>query len=77
MTFLFLNEISGSRRWLQDHPAEAKQVKYMFSLDMTGEDVAKTGGTFLIERYPDPARCGSGRGIRTASGARATCAPSR
>ncbi len=54
LTFLFLNEISGSRRWLQDHPDDAKQVKYMFSLDMTGEDVTKTGGTFLIERYPDP-----------------------
>ena len=26
----------------------------MFSMDMTGEDVTKTGGTFLIERYPDP-----------------------
>jgi len=54
LTFLFLNEISGSRRWLQDHPDDAKLVKYMFSLDMTGEDVTKTGGSFLIERYPDP-----------------------
>ncbi len=54
LTFLFLNEISGSRRWLQDHAGDAKQVKYMFSLDMTGEDVTKTGGTFLVERYPDP-----------------------
>ncbi len=54
ITFLFLNEISGSRRWIQDHPDDAKQVKYMFSLDMTGEDVSKTGGTFLVERYPDP-----------------------
>ena len=54
LTFLFLNEISGSRQWLQAHPDEAKRVKYMFSLDMTGEDVAKTGGSFLIERHPDP-----------------------
>jgi hypothetical protein len=54
LTFLFLTEISGSRQWLQSHPAEAKNVKYMFSMDMTGEDVAKTGGSFLIERYPDP-----------------------
>jgi cyclophilin family peptidyl-prolyl cis-trans isomerase len=54
ITFLFLNEISGSRRWIEDHPDDAKQVKYMFSLDMTGEDVAKTGGSFLVERYPDP-----------------------
>ena len=54
LTFLFLDEISGSRRWLQAHPEDAKRVKYMFSLDMTGEDVAKTGGSFLIERHPDP-----------------------
>jgi len=26
----------------------------MFSMDMTGEDVRKTGGSFLIERWPDP-----------------------
>ncbi|MEO7271643.1 MAG: M28 family peptidase [Vicinamibacterales bacterium] len=54
LTFLFITEISGSRQWLQSHAAAAKQVKYMFSMDMTGEDVAKTGGTFLIERSPDP-----------------------
>lgn len=54
ITFLWLNEISGSRQWLQDHPDDAKRVKYMQSLDMTGEDVAKTGGTFLVERWPDP-----------------------
>ena len=54
LTFLFLNEISGSRRWLQDHAADVKGVRYMISMDMTGEDVAKTGGTFLVERWPDP-----------------------
>jgi hypothetical protein len=54
ITFLWLNEISGSRQWLQDHPEDAKRVKYMQSLDMTGEDVAKTGGSFLVERSPDP-----------------------
>jgi len=54
LTFLFITEISGSRQWLQAHAEAAKQVKYMFSMDMTGEDVRKTGGTFLIERYPDP-----------------------
>jgi hypothetical protein len=26
----------------------------MFSLDMTGEDTSKTGGTFLVEKQPDP-----------------------
>ena len=37
LTFLFLNEIGGSRRWLQDHPDDAKNVRYMISMDMTGE----------------------------------------
>jgi hypothetical protein len=55
VTFLWLDEISGSREWLRVHPEEAALVRYMFSLDMTGEDVAKTGGAFLVERWPDPA----------------------
>lgn len=54
LTFLWIDEISGSRQWITDHPAQAAQVKWMFSLDMTGEDVAKTGGSFLVERWPDP-----------------------
>ena len=31
-----------------------KGVQAMMSLDMTGEDTAKTGGTFLIEKQADP-----------------------
>jgi cyclophilin family peptidyl-prolyl cis-trans isomerase/HEAT repeat protein len=54
LTLLWLDEIIGSRQWLTDHPDQAKNVRYMFSMDMTGEDVRKTGGSFLIERYPDP-----------------------
>ncbi len=54
LTLLWLDEIAGSRQWLSSHPEEAKGVRYMFSMDMTGEDVRKTGGSFLIERYPDP-----------------------
>jgi Zn-dependent M28 family amino/carboxypeptidase len=54
ITFLWLEEISGSHEWLKDHAEDAKHVRYMFSMDMTGEDTRKTGGTFLIERYPDP-----------------------
>ena len=55
LTFLWLDEIRGSRQWIAAHPEEAKRVTYMFSLDMTGEDTAKTGGTFLVERQADPA----------------------
>ena len=54
ITFLWLNEISGSRAWLQRNAALVPGVKYMFSMDMTGEDITKTGGSFLVERWPDP-----------------------
>ncbi len=54
ITFLWLNEISGSRAWIARHPDRMPGVRYMFSMDMTGEDIAKTGGSFLVERWPDP-----------------------
>lgn len=54
LTFMWADEIAGSRRWLQEDAARAKAVQYMLSMDMTGEDTAKTGGTFLIEKQPDP-----------------------
>ena len=54
LTFLWGDEIDVSRQWIATHPAEARQVRYMFSLDMTGEDTTKTGGSFLIEKAPDP-----------------------
>jgi aminopeptidase YwaD len=54
VTFMWHDEIRGSRQWLTSHPEPAKRVQYMFSLDMTGEDTAKTGGTFLIEKQADP-----------------------
>jgi Zn-dependent M28 family amino/carboxypeptidase len=54
LTFLWVDEIRGSRQWLTAHPDEARGVQYMFSMDMTGEDTTKTGGTFLIEKQADP-----------------------
>lgn len=54
MTFMWLDEIRGSRQWLTARKGEAAGVQYMFSMDMTGEDTAKTGGTFLIEKQADP-----------------------
>lgn len=54
LTFIWADEIRGSRHWLETHPAEASQVQYMFALDMTGEDTTRTGGTFLVEKQPDP-----------------------
>jgi hypothetical protein len=54
LTFLWVDEVRGSRHWITSRPAEARGVQYMFALDMDGEDTAKTGGTFLIEKQPDP-----------------------
>jgi len=54
LTFMWVDEVRGSRQWLISHADQAKGVQYMFSLDMTGEDTAKTGGTFLIEKQADP-----------------------
>ena len=54
LTFLWVDEIRGSEQWVKDHAERVKQVVAMLSLDMTGEDTAKTGGTFLIEKEPDP-----------------------
>ena len=54
LTFLWVDEIRGSRQWISSRPDQAKRVQYMFSMDMTGEDTSKTGGTFLIEKQADP-----------------------
>ena len=54
LTFMWVDEIRGSQQWIKDHPDQVKAVVAMLSLDMTGEDTSKTGGTFLIEKQPDP-----------------------
>src|SRR6476646_2347734 len=54
LTFIWGDENRGSREWITAHPELAKQVQYMFSMDMTGEDVEKTGGSFLIGKQADP-----------------------
>lgn len=54
ITFLWVDEIRGSEQWVKDDAERVKRVVAMLSLDMTGEDTAKTGGTFLIEKAPDP-----------------------
>lgn len=54
LTFLWVDEIRGSEQWIKDHAEAMNGVVAMLSLDMTGEDTTKTGGTFLIEKQPDP-----------------------
>ncbi|MEZ5289468.1 MAG: M28 family peptidase [Vicinamibacterales bacterium] len=54
LTLLFGDEIRASDAWIAADRARASRVLAMMSLDMTGEDTSKTGGTFLIEKGPDP-----------------------
>ena len=54
ITMLFGNEISQTRNYLADDSVRTRGVKWGVSLDMVGEDTKKTGGTFLIEKMPDP-----------------------
>ncbi len=54
LTFMWVDEVRGSRQWMASHADQARAVQYMFAMDMTGEDTTKTGGTFLIEKQADP-----------------------
>lgn len=54
LTFLWGDEIRASDAWIAADAARVSRVLAMMSLDMTGEDTSKTGGTFLIEKGPDP-----------------------
>jgi hypothetical protein len=54
ITMIFGNEIWQTRNYLADDTVRARGVKWGLSLDMVGQDTRKTGGTFLIEKMPDP-----------------------
>lgn len=54
MTFLFGDEIISTHRYIVEDETRAKSIKWGISMDMTGEDTEKTGGSFLIEKMPDP-----------------------
>lgn len=55
IVFLIGQEIDGTQLWLQDRQRAKKPAPFAgISLDMTGEDAAKNGAPFLIERMPDP-----------------------
>ena len=53
ITFLFGDEIISTRRYVEADTLG--KIKWGISLDMVGEDTEKTGGSFLIEKMPDPA----------------------
>ncbi len=54
MTFLWGDEIISTRRYIEEDSKRTKGIKWGISLDMVGENTAVTGGTFLIEKMPDP-----------------------
>jgi len=54
ITMLFGLEIAQTRNFLAADSIRTKGVRWGLSMDMTGEDTKKTGGTFLIEKMPDP-----------------------
>ena len=54
LTFLWGDEIISTKRYVKEDSVRAKNIKWGISLDMVGEDTQKTGGTFLIEKMPDP-----------------------
>jgi hypothetical protein len=54
LTFLWGDEIISTRRYVQEDKTRAEHIKWGISLDMVGENTAITGGSFLIEKMPDP-----------------------
>ena len=54
ITFLWGDEIVSTGRYIRDDSVRAKGIHWGLSLDMVGEDITKTGGSFLIEKMPDP-----------------------
>jgi hypothetical protein len=54
LTFLWGQEIRNPARFIQQDLSRAAGIRWGMSLDMVGEDTKKTGGTFLIEKMPDP-----------------------
>lgn len=54
VTFLWGDEIVSTRRYVSQDKRRTDGILWGMSLDMVGEDTAKTGGTFLIEKMPDP-----------------------
>ena len=54
ITFLWGDEISSTNKYIKDDPERAKNIKWGISLDMVGENTELTGGSFLIEKMPDP-----------------------
>ncbi|WP_245588100.1 M28 family peptidase [Algoriphagus terrigena] len=54
LTFLWGDEIISTHRYIEEKEKRAAEINWGISLDMVGENTDVTGGTFLIEKMPDP-----------------------
>ncbi len=54
LTFLWGDEIISTRRYIEEKEKREADIIWGISLDMVGENTDLTGGTFLIEKMPDP-----------------------
>lgn len=54
LTFLWGDEITSTNRYITEDTTRAKGILWGMSLDMVGENTDLTGGTFLLEKMPDP-----------------------
>ncbi len=54
LTYLWGDEIISTQRYIEENAERAKGIKWGVSLDMVGENTTITGGSFLIEKMPDP-----------------------
>lgn len=54
VTFLWGDEIRSTDRFIKEDSTRRTGIRWGMSLDMVGENTATTGGTFLIEKMPDP-----------------------
>src|SRR5690606_17885707 len=54
ITFIWGDEIVSTDRYIQEDKERAKNIKWGISMDMVGENTDLTGGSFLIEKMPDP-----------------------
>lgn len=54
LTFLWGDEIVSTGRYVEEDSIRTEGIKWGISLDMVGENTDSTGGSFLIEKMPDP-----------------------
>lgn len=56
ITMIWGVEIEQTQRFIAEDSVRRKGIKWGMSLDMVGENTGLTGGTFLIEKMPDPSK---------------------